>query len=156
MPYHIVEIDQSGKIEDTSGDTALAFADGISYAILIPASVKRACLQALRDRGKTGKSLYWRLYTRALFLLLEDHMTDLALVTIDDEYTGHAANIKQELLRLLWAAGLAVEPDQIRFGTIHRGRSGNPPAHDKAYAVHRGNELPDRIITVGELLASIK
>ena len=155
MP-HIVEVDQSGKIEDTTVDTALAFADGQSYAILIPASVKRACLQALRERGKTGKSLYWRLYTRALFLLLEGHMKDIDTVTIDDEYTGHAANIKQELLRLLWADGLAVDPDQIRFGIIHRGRSGNPPAHDKAYAVHQGNELPDRVITVGELLTSIK
>lgn len=155
MPY-IVEVDQSGKIEDTATSTVLAFANGKSYAVLIPAAVKRTCLHALRQRGRTGKSLYRRLFTKALFLLLKDHMTEIAVVTIDEEYTGYSAQIKQELLRLLWASGLAVEPDQIRFGIIHRRRSENPPAHNKAYAVHQGNEKPDRVITVGELLADIK
>lgn len=155
MPY-IVEVDQSGKIEDTATSTVLAFANGHSYAILIPATVKRSCLHTLRQRGKTGKSLYRRLFTKALFLLLKDHITEIVVVTVDEEYTGYSAQIKQELLRLLWASGLTVDPNQIRFGLIQRGRRDNPPAHNKAYAVHRGNEKPDRVITVGELLAGIK
>jgi hypothetical protein len=155
MPY-VIEVDQSGKIEDTATDTVLAFSNGKSYAVLIPATTKRACIQQLRRRGKSGKSLYWRLFTKALFLLLKDHMADLITVTIDDEYTGHSAPIKQELLRLLWGAGVAIDPGQIRFGLIQQGKQGNPPAHEKAYSVHRGNEKPDRVLTVGELIADIK
>ena len=155
MPY-IVEVDQSGKIEDTSTDTVLAFANGHSDAILIPSVIKRTCVQTLRQRGKTGRSLYWRLFTKALFLLLKDHIAAITTATIDTEYTGHEAQIKQELLRLLWASGATVEPEQIRFGRIHQGRSDNPPAHNKANHVRVGNEKPDRVITVGELLADIK
>lgn len=36
-----IEIDQSGKIEDTRKDTVLAFSNGKNYSILIPAEVKR-------------------------------------------------------------------------------------------------------------------
>lgn len=39
MPY-IVEADQTGKIEQTSWDTVLAFSDGLQRAIRIPAKVK--------------------------------------------------------------------------------------------------------------------
>jgi hypothetical protein len=35
-----IEVDQSGKIEQTHRDTALAFSNEISYAVLIPARVK--------------------------------------------------------------------------------------------------------------------
>lgn len=39
--------DQSGKIGDTRVHTVLAYSDTESYAILIPASVKRDCVQKL-------------------------------------------------------------------------------------------------------------
>jgi len=43
-----VEVDQSGKIGDTGIATVLAFSDTESYAILIPAKVKKTCIQELR------------------------------------------------------------------------------------------------------------
>jgi hypothetical protein len=50
-----IEVDQSGKIENTRVDTVLTFADGESRAILVPAAVKRACLMALRKQQKLAR-----------------------------------------------------------------------------------------------------
>ncbi len=49
-----VQVDQSGKI-GAKGPTALAFSNDIDYKILIPAAVKRECIEALGLEGKTGK-----------------------------------------------------------------------------------------------------
>lgn len=46
-----VEVDQSGKIERTQVNTALAFSDGIEASILILAVEKRECVKKLRQRG---------------------------------------------------------------------------------------------------------
>ena len=43
---HTVEVDQSIKIEQL-GDTVLAFSNGISHAIIVPARVKREALSVL-------------------------------------------------------------------------------------------------------------
>ena len=96
-----VEVDQSGKIGDTSVPTVLAFSDGENYAILIPASVKRKCLLALRERGKSGTTLYLRLFSTGLFLLLKDRLNQFSLVTIDVEYPGHSGKIKDQIVNLV-------------------------------------------------------
>ncbi|MFQ5855819.1 MAG: hypothetical protein ACE5LU_09280 [Anaerolineae bacterium] len=108
-----VEVDQSGKIGDTKVPTVLAFSNADSYAILIPAIVKRACLQELRQRGKSGTTLYMQLFATGLYLLLKDHIQDLPLVAIDIEYSGHNAMIKQHLLNLLWRADVTVPAARI-------------------------------------------
>ncbi len=68
-----VEVDQSGKIGDTKVPTVLAFSNEESYAILIPAKVKRECVQRLREQGRTGKTFYMRLFAIGLFFLLKEH-----------------------------------------------------------------------------------
>ena len=146
-----IEVDQSGKIEDTATDTVLAFSNAEDFAILIPAEVKRACIQELRRRGRRGKSLYRRVFVVGLFLLLKDHIQMCSLVTIDVEYTGQNAMIKGQLLNLLRGAGISVETERIRFDLIHRRRK-RPPVHDKAYNTHRGKQKPDRVIALRDLL----
>ncbi len=150
-----VEVDQSGKIGDTKVPTVLAFADTESFAILIPATVKRDCLQALRQLGKSGTTLYLDLFAIGLYLLLRDHIRKFTLVTIDIEYPGHENKIKEHLLNLLVRAGVSVEADRIRFDRIHVGGK-KPRAHDKAYYTYHGEQRPDRVITLEEILAEVK
>jgi len=83
-----IEVDQSGKIEKMNVDTVLAFSDGKSAAVLIPAAVKRVCLQALRWEGRPKMSITLRIFAVGLFFLLQDVLEEVTLVTIDQEYPG--------------------------------------------------------------------
>jgi hypothetical protein len=143
-----IEVDQSVKIENTRADTVLAFADGESYAILIPAAVKRLCLVALRERRKLARIRVIRLFSAALFLLMEPHWNRIREVTIDIEYTGWEADIKAALVRHLRAKGLYMPEYGIHFRRIGK----KSPAHKLALLVYRGGAEPNRRIAAEELL----
>ena len=151
LPMHI-EVDQSGKVEDTATDTVIAFSNEEKRAILIPAAVKRSCLQELRRDGKTGKSIYRRMFVVGLFFLLKDRVKKGDLVTVDIEYIGHSRMIKEHLLGLLTSAGVKLGSDNIRFERIGR----KSPAHDKAFYTHRGDVEADKIISEEDLLKYLK
>lgn len=149
---YTVEVDQSGKIGDTKVPTVLAFSNSENHAILISATVKRACIRELRQRGQSGTNLYLRLFVIGLCLLLERHIQDIALVTIDIEYLGHNARIKEHLLNLLRRAGYRVSREKIRFR--HIGKKSN--AHKRAKSVFTGATEPDRRISLKVILARLK
>lgn len=96
-----VEVDQSTKIEQ-SGPTILAFANGISGAIIIPSSVKHAAFKLLRSAGKSSEITKWMIFAVGLYLLLEAYWPKLTHVTIDVEYAGKNNDIKASLLRYIW------------------------------------------------------
>lgn len=151
-----IEVDQSGKIEKTNVDTVLAFSDGKSAAVLIPAEVKRVCLQALRRGGKRKTTIVIRIFAAGLFFLLKDVLEEVTLVTIDQEYPGWEGDIKGMLLRLIWASGKraetrAFEKERIAFRQVGK----KSPAHFKAYGVYKGFQKADRILTAEEILALI-
>ena len=147
-----IQIDQSGKIGDTKVPTVLAFSNDKSFSILIPAGVKRECLYNLRQRGKSGTTLYLQLFAVALFLLLKGHVEKMSLITIDLEYPGHSQAVKEHLLNLLRKAGFSVSADMIRFQRLGK----RSPAHKRALATYRRDIEPDKIITLEELLAQFK
>jgi hypothetical protein len=144
-----VQVDQSGKIGDTKVPTVLAFSNEENYAILIPASVKRACLHELRREGRSGTTLYLQLFAAGLYLLLKDFMQDLAEVTLDVEYAGHSARIKEHLLNLLLRAGITVSAANIQFQ--HVGKRSR--AHKRAKAVFTGALKPNKTVELEEILA---
>jgi len=143
-----IEVDQSGKVEDTATDTVIAFSNERKRTVLIPATVKRACLQELRQEGKTGKSIYRRMFVVGLFFLLKDNIKKSDLVTIDIEYIGHTRSIKEHLLSLLATADLQVDSDNIRFERIGK----KSPAHDMAFYTHRGDTDADKVVSKEELM----
>jgi hypothetical protein len=147
-----IEVDQSGKIEKMNIDTVPAFSDGKSVAVLIPAEVKRVCLQALRRGDRRKTAIVVRIFAAGLFLLLEDVLEEVTLVTIDQEYPGWEGDIKGVLLRLIWASGKRLEKERIVFRQVGRKSS----AHFKAYGVYKGFQKADRILTVEEILALIQ
>jgi hypothetical protein len=147
-----IEIDQSGHIETTRDNTALALANGRRYAILIPPKTARACVRELRAKRVKAPKLQVRLFTAALFLLLKDQMHDQLSILIDREYAGLDRDIKTQLLYLLRKEGISVNADQIAFGHIGK----KSPAHDLAIAVYRGETKADRTIEAAELLAVLQ
>lgn len=149
---HLVEVDQSGKFEATGQHTALALANTICFTVLIPATVKRDCIRELRKRGIQGPTMYTRLFATSLYFLLRNHVEQVALVTIDTEYEGRDAQIKQHLLHLLRRANYTVDAAQITFG--HVGK--NSAAHDAALAVFRGKTRPTIVLAQDDLLGEFR
>lgn len=143
-----VEVDQSGKIEQTRGDTAIALSDGIQRTILIPATVKRACQQELRKRGVKRGMIALRMFVAGLLLLLEGEMDSIASLMLDQEYEGREGEIKGLLLQEILRWVPYFPPEAITFG--HVGRKS--PAHWLAWTTRKGKQKPDRLITLEELL----
>jgi hypothetical protein len=143
-----IEVDQSGKIEQTHRDTALAFSNEISYAVLIPARVKREAINLLRATGKRGKNLYTSLFAAALYQLLKDHLDRVDLSVIDMEYEGNEQDVKLALLNLIWQSHPTYPAANITFRWIGKKSA----AHKKALATYRGVATANRTLKVEELL----
>ncbi len=149
-PSRHAEVDQSGKIEQTNTDTILAFSDGKHYAIRIPASVKRAVLNRLKqdhDPAKSRKALPLRVFAAGLYLLLRDYLGLLDRITIDTEYTGHEDDIRGMLLSMIRRTVPSYAGDRIIFQQVGK----KSPAHDLAWGVTRGMRRVDRVVTEQEL-----
>jgi hypothetical protein len=146
-----IEVDQSGKIEKMNVDTVLAFSDGKSAAVLIPAEVKRVCLRALRRRDKRKTIIVLKIFAAGLYFLLKDVLEEVTLVTIDQEYPGREGDIKGMLPRLIWVGGKRFEEERIAFHQVGRKSA----AHFKAYGVYQGFQKADRILTAEEILTLI-
>ncbi|HEX9722115.1 MAG TPA: hypothetical protein VGA53_02520 [Candidatus Paceibacterota bacterium] len=68
-----IEIDQSGKIENTSKDTIIAFSNGIRKAIRISSVDKREIQAIFRRTGKPRIFVY-KFFSILVFLLIEKHL----------------------------------------------------------------------------------
>jgi hypothetical protein len=146
-----VEVDQSGRIDQTDRPTVLALANGKKYSICISATTKRECLHQLRQkwRGVTPTpNLYVLVFATSLYLLLKSHISHLTQVVIDTELPGHEGTIKDHLLNLCWRSGLKITAEVISFRQIGK----KSPAHDAAIQVFRGKVQPNQKVSVKDLL----
>ena len=143
-----IEIDQSGRIEVLTEDTALGFSDDRQAAILIPAAVKRNCSRQLRARGVRPKMISVRMFAGGLFLLMENYLNQMESVTIDQEFPGWEAEIKGLLLKHIHQRVPDFASENIVFGQIGRASR----AHQVAWRTYRGERVPEKRVTLGELL----
>lgn len=141
-----VEVDQSNRT-DESGDTYLAFSDGISSVIKVPSKVKNAGMRALRRRRKTRKMAKVVLFTACVFLLIKDHLGQLGRVTVDNAFDGYQDEIRAQLLRHIWTVEPNFDAWSIEVLSIGKGS----PAHAKAWSA-RAEGKADRTITTEEML----
>jgi len=144
----ILQVDQSVKIEDTSGHTVLALSNDESYAVIVPAAVKRECLELLREQGGQARAIVLKVFSAALFLLLEKRLERADRIVIDPEYAGHEDTIKGMLLGWIRARRLDCHPERIVFA--HVGK--DSPAHKKAARVRNRREPADLVLTTKQLL----
>jgi hypothetical protein len=143
---------KSGKVEDTRQDTVLAFSDGIQFSVLIPATVKRDCLRALRVRGIVGNLFYLQSFAIGLFYLLRNHIENIDRVPIDREYPGHEGQIKDYLVNCLFRAGIPVDTYKVQFGSIGE----HPPVHVLALSTLRGKEKPNLILNIKDIVGMFR
>ncbi len=143
-----IEVDQSGRIEVLTVDTALGFSDDRRAAILIPAAVKRNCSRELRARGVRPKMISIRMFAGGLFLLMENYLNQIEIVAIDQEFPGWEAEIKGLLLKHIRQRVPDFASENIVFGQI--GKTSR--AHQVAWRTYRGERVPEKKVTLGKLL----
>lgn len=146
-----IEIDQSGRFEYTKQQTVVAFSNGTQFSILIPAKVKRKCIAHIRGRGIKPPRLQTMLFATTLYLLLKDHVSHLTTILIDKEYFGNEGMIKSHLMNLMQRSGRCIKSEQIQFGLIGK----KSPAHHVAIETFRGNIVPNRIVTLEDMMAEL-
>jgi len=145
----VVEVDQSIKMGDLSGDTVLACSDHWSCTILVPAYVKRVLMKSLRARGKSRIRATLQLFAIGLFLLLKDTIARSSLVIIDTEYTGYESDIRGMLLNYLRRVESEFDKERIVFRQVGKKSS----AHHLAISVHRGKSRPDKVLSIDDFLS---
>jgi hypothetical protein len=128
----IVEIDQSGKLEQLNTATVVAYANQKSGAVWIRAAVKRKIVTVLRERLQDRTVLWPMVFGVVVFLLIEE-LDPNVVVQIDEEYTGKNRIIAQTLAAQLNRRFLDRWRGSIRFGQIGK----TSPAHRLAWQVHR-------------------
>ncbi len=131
-----IEVDISGRIENTSKNTFFAFSNHKNRCIKLSSESKRKIIDKLRRAGKIGKSFYLQIYISGLFILLKDFVGDKNIV-IDIEYISHEREIKQQLLNRFRNSKVDFDSNRINFG--HVGK--NSPAHNLAIKHYRNKRI---------------
>lgn len=145
-----VEVDQSGRTDVLSVDTALAFSNGLQSSLLISSKVKRESYQKLKARGVRKHLVGIKLFAAGVVLLLEPFLARMSVVVIDLEYVGWEATITEHVRRQ-WRKRL---PDQKLPQLVFRQIGKGSRAHDLALAVYRGKQTAERVLEVEEFLAA--
>lgn len=106
-----IVIDQSGKIEQTSKPTVIAFSNGLHGGVYVPAKEKRRVLQLLR---KQSLQHYFPVHVFAVVVLLviKQYQLFSQSIMIDTEYTGKDSTIRDFLVMH------GMNGDRIQFGFI--------------------------------------
>lgn len=138
------EIDQSGKIEDTSKDTIIAVTNSKRISVFISARNKRRLQSLFRKYGQT-RLFIDHTFAILLILVLKRMPRYISMVMVDIEYPGHTKIIEEIVYR---------EIKNIRIHWTLIGKKSN--AHDHAYKVFKGHLSPDMKITFEEMVEILK
>lgn len=133
-----VEVDVSGLLADTK-DTVFAFANGESFAILVPAKTKRLALEYFRLQFGLSKPFYLRFYISCLVILLKPFLSKFNTIILDTELYGLDNRVRDFLGNRF---GSAFARENIFFKQIGR----KSPAHLKAKGVFTKKVKPDKIV----------
>ncbi len=94
-----IEIDQSGKVEQTHLGTVVALSNDIQISVLLRKKEKRILQEHFRYIHK--KNIFSYIVFAALVAYVLHGYSSRYKVTIDTEYTGHEALIKEYILKFL-------------------------------------------------------
>lgn len=145
-----IEIDQSGKIENTSKNTIIAFSNGVFKSILIRATDKRKIQKIFRESGRARIFVY-RLFAVLIFVLIKKHIKTINQIVIDEEYPGKSGVIKNFLLQEIRKVQPNFSKEIVSFQRITK----KSKAHYLAYGVAIGKKLPDETVALKEILKFI-
>lgn len=124
-----IEIDQSGRIEETNRDTVIAIANkDMQFSLRIPGKVKRA-IKAVFKKQNRPRLFPIRTFAVSVGLLIRKSKLKPQILVLDIEYPGHESVIT-EIVKEILGRNLSVH-----FAKIGK----NSPAHIKAYFTYKKN-----------------
>jgi len=133
---------------EMSGETTVAASDSFAATVRITARVKQEVREALRDQGVKPKMIMIRMFVGAILLAIQDHLSEVGALTIDEEYIGYEAVIRSLLLDRVRDLGFSFVADDICIARIGK----KSPAHRAAIRVTRRQAIADKTPTAKELL----
>jgi len=142
-----IEIDQSGKIENTSKNTIIAFSNGEFKSIFISAKDKREVQKVFRSAGKQKVFIY-RIFAILIFLLIKDRLKRIHCIVIDEEYPGKSVLIKSFLLLEIRKINPRFPKENISFQKIGK----KSRTHFLAYGAAIGRKQADLRVGSKEIL----
>ncbi|TSC64197.1 MAG: Uncharacterized protein G01um101493_199 [Microgenomates group bacterium Gr01-1014_93] len=136
------QIDQSGKIEQTSLDTIIALSNNKKYCVILRRKTKRLLQEEFRLRRKPRMFIFDTFCALLTIILIKAKPT--APVFIDKEYFGNEALIKARILEFINKIGLSNYIPEIEFTLVGK----NSPAHHLAAKVGNKTIKPDEVVTL--------
>ena len=141
-----IEIDQSGKIEQTDMDTVVAFRNSEQYSVLLKKKTKVEILTKYRNMHK---DIHFRLFAILVFYCIRNYLHKIQLIVIDVEYEKRDEDIKKHIVRFIKKDYPNFDKRLIIFSRISK----NSMAHRIAYQTLIGKLAPNRIIAKNEVEA---
>ncbi len=138
-----IEIDQSGKIEQTDMDTIVAFSNNHQYAILLPKQVKKILIRKYRKE----KQIILKLFVICVYYSIKDYINEIGSIVIDNEYEGKQNYIKSTLLTLIRKHNHNFNKKIIRFSNITK----RSKAHEAASNVKRNYAKPQKTLSENDV-----
>lgn len=141
------QIDQSGKIEQTSKATIVTLANDLLKTVKISAVEKRKLIKVMVELDYPRLNYMQKMFAALVFILIKN--TKLAEVIVDKEYPSHEPDIKNMILSYFEKSRL--RPPEISFGLVGK----KAKAHTFGIKTYRGRRKPDLIIKAEDLLKVI-
>lgn len=140
-----MEVDQSGKIEQTNLDTAVALTNGTSFTIFIDKREKRIVERALRKKNKFQVQSPLIFAVVLAITIFESKIEKLIL--IDTEYPSYDKLIKEKIIEVL------TEMKAKNIPTIKFGFVGKESKSDYLASKTRLKKIkPNKILKAKEVL----
>ena len=140
-----IEIDQSGKIENTHKPTVIGFSNTKNKTIIIFATEKQKLLRYFRKIGKQKVFIY--IVFATLICLLLKNEKNIDQIIIDKEYPGQEALIKNYLLSFFRKTGRDIDKGSISFRQIGK----KSKAHQIVYQSYQ-HKRSDAKVTAKDVL----
>ena len=143
-----IEIDQSGKIEETNKDTIIAFSNGIKQSVRIHRRTKRRLQETFRTYGKP-RLFRFRVFACGVYILIKNYLSKINQIVIDTEYIGNEKLIKEMIIEI---ANSEPIKNDLRQKIVFKRIGKNSSAHILALSVSRKNIKADKVIGYDELV----
>lgn len=150
-----VEVDLSGRIENTKTKTVIAYSNGEKRALTISAVEKRRLIRLFRELKISPKFFYLEIFCALIFLLFKKHFFKISAMIFDQEYIGLENEIKLRLIKIAKKHGVKLDKEKISFTRVGK----KSPAHILAIDIFRKKRETDeelgRKVTAREIFRLI-